>query len=60
MAKRLTMMILRNILRVPYILFRLFQYAKATNVSEEKNTASSAKSAIMAARAEMLRSMDTD
>lgn len=36
MAKRLTMMILRNILRVPYILFRLFQYAKATNVSEEK------------------------
>lgn len=39
MAKRLTMMILRNILRVPYILFKLFQYAKATNVSEEKKYA---------------------
>ena len=36
MAKRLTMMILRNILIVPFSLFQLFWYAKSTKVSEEK------------------------
>ncbi|MBR1866151.1 MAG: 1-acyl-sn-glycerol-3-phosphate acyltransferase [Lachnospiraceae bacterium] len=36
MAKRLTMMLLRNILIVPYLFIQLMWYAKTTKVSEEK------------------------
>ncbi|MCM1158098.1 MAG: 1-acyl-sn-glycerol-3-phosphate acyltransferase [Bacteroidales bacterium] len=36
MRKRLTMMILRNFFRVPYIFFTLLYYAKSDKVSEEK------------------------
>ena len=36
MAKRLTMMILRNILIVPFTFIQLLVYAKSTRVSEEK------------------------
>ncbi|MGN0153162.1 MAG: lysophospholipid acyltransferase family protein [Lachnospiraceae bacterium] len=39
MAKRLTMMILRNILIVPYMFVTLMWYAKSTKVSEEKKYA---------------------
>lgn len=39
MAKRLTMMILRNILIVPYIFVTLMRYAKSTKVSESKKYA---------------------
>lgn len=39
MAKRLTMMILRNILIVPYLFITLMRYAKSTKVSEEKKYA---------------------
>lgn len=36
MAKRLTMMLLRNILLLPYMLIKLMYYATADKVSEEK------------------------
>ena len=36
MAKRLTMMLLRNILLLPYILIKLMYYATTDKVSEEK------------------------
>lgn len=36
MAKRLTMMLLRNILIVPYLFIQLMWYAKSTKVSEAK------------------------
>ncbi len=39
MAKRLTMMILRNIFIVPYLFINLMRYAKSTKISEEKKYA---------------------
>lgn len=36
MAKRLTMMLLRNFFRVPYVFFSLLYYAKSNKISEEK------------------------
>ena len=39
MAKRLTMMLLRNLIFMPGILFRLLWYAKSDKVSEEKKYA---------------------
>jgi len=39
MAKRLTMMILRNILIVPYMFVTLMRYARSTRVSESKKYA---------------------
>lgn len=39
MAKRLTMMILKNILIAPYIFFTMMRYSKSTTVPEEKKYA---------------------
>lgn len=36
MAKRLTMMLLRNLIRLPYVFFCLMRYAKSDKVSEDK------------------------